>query len=98
MADVITFPNQKWMRLEPIYPEAYEINCIVVYNFLDWAVPRPAHLSVFEHKWLDRIRGYRNRDSFEYLKSTRDFYDARTTLEIYGTAQLPENVRWKKRQ
>jgi hypothetical protein len=91
VADVIIFPNPKWMRLEPLY--VYDINCVVVYNFLDWAVPRPEYLSIFEHKWLDRIRGYRNRESYNYMKATRDFYDARVTLEIYGTAALPENVR-----
>lgn len=96
MSDVITFPNQKWMRLEPIWPQPYEITVQVVYNFLDWTVPRPAHLSVFEHKWLDRIVGYSNRDQFNYLNDTRSIRDARVTYEIYGQTGYPENVRWKK--
>jgi hypothetical protein len=95
MADVLTFTNPKWARLAPIYVEPYEINTIIVYNFLDWAVPRPKYLSVFEHKWLDRIQGYRNWESYNYLKATRNFYDARVTQEIYGTA-FPENVRWDR--
>jgi hypothetical protein len=92
MGDVITFP--RWMRFEPIYPTPYEINCIVVYNFLDWEIPRSAHFSVFQHKFLDRISGYRNRESYNYLKQTNNFYDARVTEEIYGVAEMPENVRW----
>ncbi len=70
MGDVITFPNQKWMRLDPIYPQPYEINCIVVYNFLDWTVPRPGYLSIFEHKWLDRI----SLSEFEHGIMTRDCF------------------------
>ena len=93
MGDVLTFHNQKWMRLPPLY--CYETNVLVVYNFLDWAMPRP-DLSVFEHKWLDRIRGYRHRESYNFIKGTRDFYDARVTKDIYGTAELPQNVRWSK--
>lgn len=94
MADVIVFP--RWMRLEPIYLQPDEINVIVIYNFLDQEVPRPTHLSIFEHKWLDRIVGYRHRESFNYLNDTRNFYDARTTISMYGTAAMPENVRFEK--
>lgn len=95
MADVLTFTNAKWDRLEPLYPASHEIRCLVVYNFLDWEVPR-YNLSVFECKFLDQIKGYRNRESFNFLKDTNSFYDARTTKDIYGVAELPQNVRWSK--
>jgi hypothetical protein len=97
MGDVVTFTNPRWVRLEPLYAQPYEINCIVVYDFLDWEVPRYATFSVFENKWLDHIKGYRNRESYNYLKQTNEFYDARITKGLYGAASLPRNVRWSKR-
>lgn len=96
MAEIIEFTNPIWLRLEPLWPQPYEITVQIVYNFLDWEVPRPAYLSVFERKWLERIVGYRNRESFNYLNDTRNFWDMTTTLAIYGQAGLPENVRWSK--
>jgi hypothetical protein len=96
MGDVLTFTNPKWARLAPLYAQPYEINCQIVYNFLDWAVPRPVQLSVFEHKWLDHLSGYRNRESYHYLRDTNEFYDQRVTEKIYGVGALPENVRWTK--
>jgi len=92
MGDLITFP--RWDRLAPITVQPWEVTVQVVYNFLDWEIPKGQQLSVFEHKWLDRIVGYRNRESFNYLNDTRNFYDARVTIELYGTASLPQNVRW----
>ncbi len=96
MGDVLTFTNPPWIRLQPLWPDPSEITVQVVYNFLDWTVPRPAYLSVFEHKWLDRIYGYSNRDQFNYLNDTRSIWDARMTYEIYGQTGYPENVRWEK--
>ena len=87
MADVLTFTNPKWVRLEPLYTYSYEI--LVILDWLECEVPRQ-HLSVFEHKWLDRMAGYRNREVFNYLNETRDFYDARVTQAIYGKTVLPE--------
>jgi hypothetical protein len=96
MGKIITFPT--WDVLPPLIPQPHEIHCIIVGNFLDWEVPRYETFSVFEHKWLDRIRGYRNRESYNYLNQTRDFYDRKVTLAIYGIAEMPQNVRWSKRQ
>jgi hypothetical protein len=93
MGDVLTFPAI-WDRLAPLYPKSWEINCIVVVNWLETDVPRTSNLSIFEHKWLDRISGYRNREVYNYLNDTRNFYDATVALKIYGQAGLPENIRW----
>jgi hypothetical protein len=93
MGDVLQFTNPKWFRLEPNYPQPHEINCLVVYNFLDWALPIPDQLSIFERKWLQQIKGYRNRETYAYLSETRDRWDASMTYKIYGSCQLMENVR-----
>jgi hypothetical protein len=96
MGDVLQFTNPKWLRLTPLYLQPCEIRCVVIYNWLELEVPRPVTLSVFENKWLDRISGYRNREVYDFVKDTRSLYDARVTMELYGTTGLPENVRWKK--
>jgi len=95
LGDVLRFTNPKWSRLEPIWPQSWEINCVVVYNYLGWEVPRAAHLSPFEHRWLDHLKGHRHREVYDYLESIRDFNDARVTTKLYGP-NLPklENVRW----
>jgi len=93
MGDVIFFP--RWRLLESIVPQAHEINCVVVYNFLDWALPIPDQLSIFERKWLQQIKGYRNCESFEYLEKKREHWDAEITVKLYGGAGgvLPVNER-----
>ena len=89
MGDVIFFP--RWRLLDAIVPQTHEITCIVVYNFLDWALPIPDQLSIFERKWLQQIKGYRNRESFEYLEKTRDRWDAKISVKLYGSCELPRN-------
>jgi hypothetical protein len=91
MGDVIFFP--RWRLLDPIVPQSHEINTIIVYNFLDWAIPIPDQLSIFERKWLQQIKGYRNRESFEYMEETRDSWDAKIAMKIYGSCELPKNIR-----
>lgn len=96
MGDVLQFTNPKWFRLPPIYPETEEINVVYIYNFLDWALPIPDQLSIFERKWLQNIKGYRNRESFEYIEETRDSWDAQIAMKLYGSCEMPKNVRWNK--
>jgi hypothetical protein len=95
MGDVLQFTNPRWFRLAPNISQPHEINCFVVYDFLDWALPIPDQLSIFERKWLQQIKGYRNRESFEYLEDTRKVFDTKITMKLYGTCELPGNVRWK---
>ena len=95
MGDVLTFTNPKWARLEPLYPASSEIRCVVFFNWLQVEVPRQESLSVFEHKWLDRMVGYRNHEVYDYIKDTNSLWDAKITYSLYGVCKLPENVRHK---
>ncbi len=84
MGDVLTFTNPKWIRLPPITVQPWEVCCLVIFDWLEQEVPRHETLSVFEHKWLDRIVGYRNREVFNYLADTREFWDGQITESLYG--------------
>jgi hypothetical protein len=93
MGDVIFFPRWRLLDDPIITAQPHEINCIVVYDFLDWALPIPDQLSIFERKWLQQIKGYRNHESFEYLEETRDSWDARIAMKLYGSCELPKKIR-----
>lgn len=92
MGDVLRFTNAKWARLAPLWPQPHEVNCIVVHNFLGWEVPRFAPLSVFEHRWLDHLRGYRHREVHEHLASDCVRREREICIRLYGAYEI-ENVR-----
>jgi hypothetical protein len=94
MGDVIQFPNPKWLRLKPILVQPWEVNCVVVYNFLGWEVPRFQSLTVFEQKWLDHLHGYRHREVYNYLEDDKDRRDREICMKLYGNMPTLENVRW----
>lgn len=93
MGDVLQFPKPGTRLLEPWWPQSWEVNCVVVYNFLGWEVPRYQHLSVFEHKWLDHLHGYRHREVYDHLNADRERRDREITMKLYGACKI-ENVRW----
>jgi len=94
MGDVLQFTNPKWARLAPIWPQSCEINCVIVYNFLGWEVPRFQTLSVFEQKYLEHLQGYRHREVYTYLESDKDRRDREICFKLYGNMPPLENVRW----
>lgn len=93
MGDVLQFTNPPWVRLPPIHPQGSDITHVIVYNFLDWKLPIPDQLSIFERKWIENIKGYGNRESYEYLNETRDSWDTQIAMKLYGSCALPQNVR-----
>ncbi len=95
MGDVLQFTNPKWLRLPPIFVQPWEVNCVVVYNFLDWEVPLFRSLSVFEQKWIEHLRGYRHREVYDHLEADKDRRDRDICMKLYGNMPPAYNVRWR---
>jgi len=96
MGDVLRFTNAKWDRLDPIYPAPWEINCIIVQNFLGQEVPRSTDLSVFENKWINHLRGHRHREVYDYLNADSDRRGYQLVMKLYGTYIPMENARFSR--
>ena len=103
MGEVVQFTNPPWVRLTPWWPEAWEINCQVISNYLDQEVPRGEWLSVFENRWLDNLKGWRHREVYNYLQIDADRRGEHLWMlleELNGFQykyQPIENIRWTKK-
>jgi hypothetical protein len=68
---------------------------IIQYVIVDWLYREVEPQAEQRLPQLQTLHGFRNKEVYDWIKVTGYERESRLCLEVYGTAELPQNVAWR---